>query len=516
MDFETNPVFNLEITATDGALNDTALITVNLNDVNEPPLINDASAPNLDENSVFGTGVYNVNDANTTNDTDVDGDAISYSITNGNTGGVFAINAANGAITVATPAALDFETNPVFNLEVTATDGTLNDTAIITVNLNDVNEAPTVVLTNTTNALSEDANTTSSVKVADIVVSDDALGTNTLAVTGTDAALFEIVGGNELHLKAGTTLDFETNPALDISVDVEDLSIGVSPDDTAMLAITVTDVNEAPTGGNTPPADGGPGPDSPPPDPPNGDPIVPDVDPENNNVLPVVATNPPIETDTTASTTPIDETPLQLDTDVDGDYEDQEEYALIKPIDTNTPAVTAKPQLVSMSAPIPITVPLQLIKHALQEAVAEPLPNEGIKVIYGHEDIALGSLPIPTFEVSSQLSNLLDTVKEQMHNQGWLANDNILLSTALGATAVLSAGYVSWILKSGSLAAALLSTTPLWRQFDPLPVFFKTKPPSEEDEESKVSPQSDDNRIDDLFESREKHQQQQSWTLEPA
>ncbi len=111
---------------------------------NGAPLINDATVPNLDEHSASGTGVYDVNDANTGNDADVDGDPISYAITDGNTGGAFAIDATTGAITVASSAALDFETNPVFNLEVTATAGSLNDTAFISVNLIDANEAPQI------------------------------------------------------------------------------------------------------------------------------------------------------------------------------------------------------------------------------------------------------------------------------------------------------------------------------------------------------------------------------------
>ena len=46
------------------------------------------------------------------------------------------------------------------------------------------------------------------------MITDDALGTNTLSLSGADAALFEIVGGTELHLRAGTTLDFETQSLL--------------------------------------------------------------------------------------------------------------------------------------------------------------------------------------------------------------------------------------------------------------------------------------------------------------
>ena len=101
-------------------------------------------------------------------------------------------------------------------------------------------------LTNTTTTLAEDADTSSAVKVADIVITDDGLGTNDLSLTGTDAGMFEIVG-SELYLSAGATLNFETNPTLDVTVAVDDTSVGATPDDTAALAITITDVNEAPS-----------------------------------------------------------------------------------------------------------------------------------------------------------------------------------------------------------------------------------------------------------------------------
>lgn len=53
-------------------------------------------------------------------------------------------------------------------------------------------EAPTVALINQITTLAEDTSTATRIKVADIVVTDDALGSETLALTGTDAALFEI------------------------------------------------------------------------------------------------------------------------------------------------------------------------------------------------------------------------------------------------------------------------------------------------------------------------------------
>ena len=69
---------------------------------------------------------------------------LSYSITGGNTGNAFTINASSGEITVVDSNVLDFETTPAFNLTVEVQDNVtlLTDTATISMTLNDVNEAP--------------------------------------------------------------------------------------------------------------------------------------------------------------------------------------------------------------------------------------------------------------------------------------------------------------------------------------------------------------------------------------
>ena len=43
----------------------------------------------------------------------------------------------------------------------------------------------------------------------------------------------------------------------------------------------------------------------------------------------------------------------------------------------------------------------------------------------------------------------------------------------------LTAGFVSWMLRVGSLMASLISTKPAWSDFDPLPIFD-----DDEDEDS--------------------------------
>jgi uncharacterized protein YjiK len=103
------------------------------------------------------------------------------------------------------------------------------------------NQAPTgVALTNQTATIAETASTASRVKVADVTVTDDALGTNTLTVTGADAASFE-VDASGLYLKAGTVLNRTTKPSYSVAVAVDDTSVGATPDATSSpFTLTVT------------------------------------------------------------------------------------------------------------------------------------------------------------------------------------------------------------------------------------------------------------------------------------
>jgi Ca2+-binding RTX toxin-like protein len=110
-----------------------------------------------------------------------------------------------------------------------------------------VNEAPTAVtLVNSVNTLVENTSTATRLKVADINVTDDALGTNTLSLSGSDANSFEIVG-NELFVRAGTVLNFEAQTSYAVTVAVDDAAVGNTPDAITNFVIAITDANEAPT-----------------------------------------------------------------------------------------------------------------------------------------------------------------------------------------------------------------------------------------------------------------------------
>lgn len=108
---------------------------------NQSPAADDAVFQ-ISEDATLGAFVGQVTAA----DPDPDpGQSLTYSIVSGNTSGAFAVNAVTGQISVANAAALDFETNPVFELHVQVADNapdSLSDTAVVTVELQDVVESP--------------------------------------------------------------------------------------------------------------------------------------------------------------------------------------------------------------------------------------------------------------------------------------------------------------------------------------------------------------------------------------
>jgi hypothetical protein len=143
---------------------------------------------------------------------------------------------------------LDFETQTEYEVDVV-----VNNTAqpgnearqSFTLSVTDVNEGATVELANTVTSVAE--NTATPLKVADIVVDDDALGTNTLTLSGADAASFEIVNGTELQFKSSVSLNYEVKTSYAVRVNVDDASVGGSPEDFVDLTVSVTNVNEGPT-----------------------------------------------------------------------------------------------------------------------------------------------------------------------------------------------------------------------------------------------------------------------------
>ncbi len=130
-DFETFTRDTLNIRVFDGEFADTARFIIRLTNVNESLTISD-STYTIDENSANNVTVGSLKAE------DIDGDALTFNIVSGNTGDAFALS--GKVIVVNNTEQLDFETTPVFNLQVSATDGEFTETAAITIELNDIFE----------------------------------------------------------------------------------------------------------------------------------------------------------------------------------------------------------------------------------------------------------------------------------------------------------------------------------------------------------------------------------------
>ena len=80
-------------------------------------------------------------------------------------------------------------------------------------------------------------------KVADIGVTDDALGSNVVTLTGADASSFEVFSGG-LYLKAGESLNYEAKQQYAVTVNVGDASVANSTAVSTSYTLNLTDVND--------------------------------------------------------------------------------------------------------------------------------------------------------------------------------------------------------------------------------------------------------------------------------
>ncbi|HAS6309009.1 TPA: hypothetical protein I7213_20000, partial [Vibrio vulnificus] len=107
------------------------------------PVIDDATVNNVSESIANGTEVYDVQEASTGNDTDLDGEDLQYTfvhsdgVTKSTTSedGAFSIDPDTGKITVLDTTNVDYESATSIVLKVETTDGANTDTADIKLNL---------------------------------------------------------------------------------------------------------------------------------------------------------------------------------------------------------------------------------------------------------------------------------------------------------------------------------------------------------------------------------------------
>jgi outer membrane lipoprotein-sorting protein len=106
---------------------------------------------------------------------------------------------------------------------------------------------------------------------------------------------------------------------------------------------------------------------------------------------------------------------------------------------------------------------------------------------------------LPRFD-NAALWNALDSMRREMSElgEGEGRSGALAAQFAGGTSLVLTIGFVNWILRGGSLAAAMLSTMPMWRGLDPLPVLLARR--KQDEDKDRDSHEDEPEELDRLFE----------------
>ena len=236
LDHETKSSYSVTITATDGGnLSDTITVTISVTDVNDAPnFATDTAIRSVAENTAADT---NIGTAVAATDPDT-GDTLTYTL-GGTDAASFSIVSTSGQLRTST--ALDYETKTSYSVRITVSDTELTDTIDVTINVTNVNEAPSFTAGSTaTRTIAE--NTASGTNIGAAVTATDVDANTTLTYTlgGTDAATFSIVSTSG-QLQTSAALNYETKTSYSVKISVADGSGGT---DTIDVTINVTDVYE--------------------------------------------------------------------------------------------------------------------------------------------------------------------------------------------------------------------------------------------------------------------------------
>ncbi len=220
-DFETNPVITASVTVVNAV--NPATVTINLTNINEAS-VQDLTVA-IDENPTNGQvlGTVPTGTSGTSN----------FSIASQSPAGALSIDTNTGELTVADASVFDFETNPVITASVLVDDA--ENPATVNINLTNVNELSAQDL-----MVALDENPTDGQVVGAIQVSGG--GTlNFSIITQTPAAALAInASTGEITVADPNVFDFETNPVMTATIQVED----ATDTTTTMVTVNLNDVDE--------------------------------------------------------------------------------------------------------------------------------------------------------------------------------------------------------------------------------------------------------------------------------
>ncbi|MFC0778551.1 Ig-like domain-containing protein, partial [Flavobacterium sp. HJSW_4] len=252
-DFNSTTPISIPYIITDGNLTATANIKITVTAVNDAPVANDDPYTVAEDSTVTLTPL--------SNDTDVEGDALSIVSINGTalTGNAQTIAVSNGTVDISalgvitfTPSA-DFNSTTPISIPYIITDGNLTATANIKITVTAVNDAP--VANDDPYTVAEDNTVTLTPLSNDTDVEGDALSIvsiNGTALTGNAQTI--AVSNGTVDISASGTItftpsaDFNSTTPISIPYIITDGNLTV----TANIKITVTAVNDAPVANDDP------------------------------------------------------------------------------------------------------------------------------------------------------------------------------------------------------------------------------------------------------------------------
>ena len=212
IDFESSGgSYTVVAQSSDGTLTSSQAFVIAVTDVApSTPVDSNAAANTVAEGAANGSTV-----GVTVSSTDVNGPAVTYSLTGDSSGGGFTINAATGVVTVADSSKIDFETaaSHAYTVTAQASDGTLSSSQTFTIAVNDVAPATPVDSDAAANTIAEGAANGSTVGVTASSTDVNGPAVTYSLVGDTSGGGFTINAATGIVTVADNTkIDYETAP----------------------------------------------------------------------------------------------------------------------------------------------------------------------------------------------------------------------------------------------------------------------------------------------------------------
>ena len=239
-DSDEDNIYVVQVTAADtdeSTMIELSITVTNLND-SAPTIAAQSLGINEDAADGSEVGAVIVSDA--------DDPATTYSawtITSGNTGSAFAIDA-DGLITVADTSQIDYESGTTsYSLDVSVSDGDNTGSGTVTININDTNDEAPIVASSLAFSIAEGSADTTEVGTATATDADAGTTFQSWSITGgnTNTAFAINPSSGVITVANAAELDYEGTNTYSLLVTVSD---GDNTSAEQTITVTITDVND--------------------------------------------------------------------------------------------------------------------------------------------------------------------------------------------------------------------------------------------------------------------------------